>query len=102
MATLYVSEFATQGIDARGHMMVVADVPMAAEQTVAITGASVQSSTFNPLTKFVRISTDSICSIKLGTNPTATTTTMRMAANTAEYFSIPLGASWRVAVISNT
>jgi len=102
MATLYITEYARQGRDASGFQMVVADEPPAAEQTVAIGGGSTQSSAFNALTKFVRLHTDAICSIQFGTNPTASTTTRRMAANTTEYFSVPLGQSFKVAVITNT
>jgi hypothetical protein len=102
MATLYITELATQGQDARGWKMVVADQPPVAEQTVAIGASSVQSSAFNALTKFIRINTDAACSVAFGTNPTATATKMRLAANTTEYFSVPLGASYKVAVITNS
>lgn len=102
MATVYITEFARQGRDASGFPMVVADEPAIANQTVAITAGSVQSSAFNALTKFVRVSTDAICSIEFGANPTASATTRRMPANTTEYFSVPLGASYKIAVITNT
>jgi hypothetical protein len=102
MATVYITEYARQGRDASGFQMVVADEPPVANQTVAITAGSVQSSAVNALTKFLRIHTDAICSIEIGTNPTATATTRRLAANSTEYFSIPLGASYKVAVITNT
>lgn len=102
MATVYVTEYAKQGRDASGFPMVVADEPAVANQTVAISVSSVQSSAFNALTKFVRVHTDAICSIEFGTNPTASSTTRRLAANTTEYFSVPQGASYKVAVITNT
>lgn len=102
MAVLFVTEFARQSRDAAGFPMVVADEPAVANQTVAIGGGSVQSNAFNALTKFVRIHTDAACSIELGTNPTATTSTRRLAANSTEYFGIPKGAGFKVAVISNT
>lgn len=102
MATVYITEYARQGRDASGFQMVVADEPPVANQTVAITVGSVQSNAFNALTKFVRVSTDAICSIEFGTNPTASATTRRMPANTTEYFSVPLGASYKLAVITNT
>ncbi len=102
MATLYITELASQGQDARGWRMVIADMPPAAEQTVAITGASVQSATLNPLTKFIRITTDSTCSLAFGVNPTASATKMRMFQGSAEYFAVPLNAGWKVAVIANT
>lgn len=102
MATVYITEFARQGRDASGFQMVVADEPAIANQTVAITAGSVQSSAFNALTKFVRVNTDAVCSIEFGTNPTASSTTRRLAANSTEYFSVPLGASYKIAVITNT
>lgn len=102
MAVVYITEYARQGRDAAGYQMVVADEPPVANQTVAITVGSVQSSAFNANTKFVRISTDAVCSIEFGTNPTASATTRRMPANTTEYFSVPQGSSYKVAVITNT
>jgi hypothetical protein len=46
--------------------------------------------------------TDSICSISFGTNPTATTSTARMAAGQTEYHGVPVGLSYMVAAVSNT
>lgn len=102
MAKVYVTEYARQGRDASGYQMVVADEPQTTTQTVAIGAGSVQSAAFDAGTKFVRVSTDAICSIAFGTNPTATANSMRMPANTTEYFSVPLGQSWKIAVITNT
>lgn len=102
MAKVYITEYARQGRDAAGYQMVVADEPPVANQTIAIGGASVQSSAFNNLTKFVRVHTDAICSIEFGSNPVATVNTRRMAANTTEYFSVPQGVSHLMAVITNT
>lgn len=102
MATVYITEYARQGRDASGFQMVVADEPPIVNQTVAITVGSVQSSAFNNLTKFVRVSTDAVCSIEFGTNPTASSTTRRMPANTTEYFSVPQGSGYKIAVITNT
>jgi hypothetical protein len=102
MATVYITEFARQGRDAAGYRMVVAEEPAVANQTVAISVSSVQSAAFNASTAFVRVSTDAICSIEFGTNPTATATTRRLPANTTEYFSVPVGASYKIAVITNT
>ena len=101
MAVVYITEYARQGRDASGFMMVVADEPPVANQTVAITAGSVQSSALNAGTKFIRVHTDAICSIEIGTNPTASATTRRLAANSTEYFSVPLNQSYKVAVITN-
>lgn len=102
MATVYITEYARQARDASGFQMVVADEPPVASQTVAIGGTSAQSSAFNGLTRFVRVSTDAICSIEFGSNPTATSSSRRLPANTTEYFGVPQGGSFKIAVITNT
>lgn len=97
MATLYITEFAdisaTQGL-------LVGKQPVVAEQTVAISAGSTASSAFNQRTRYVRLSPDSICSVEFGAAPTATATTMRMAAGSVEYFDVAQGS--KVAVITNT
>jgi hypothetical protein len=102
MATVYITEYARQARDASGFQMVVADEPPVTSQTVTIGGSSVQSNAFNDLTRFVRVSTDAICSIAFGTNPTATAAARRMPANTTEYFGVPQGGAYKIAVITNT
>lgn len=106
MATLYITEYAKQG---GGHPLAVpvGEEPELANQTVSISGSSTQSSAFNNNTSLLRIHTDAICSIEFGTNPTATTSTKRLAANQTEYFAVvPPGASGatalKVAAITNT
>lgn len=99
MATLYVSEYSQAGTAGPG-MLPVAAEPGATTQTVAIGGTSAQSSAFGTTTRFVRVHTDAICSIAFGSNPTATTAKLRMAANQTEYFAVRAGD--KVAVISNT
>ena len=96
MAVLYITEYSAISIP---------DAPIApgeaiASQTVAIGGSSTQSSAFNAQTRYVRLHTDAICSILFGSNPTATATTARMAADATEYFSV--NPSTKVAVITNT
>lgn len=97
MATLYITEFAdvnaTQGTT-------IAKQPPVAEQTVAIGGSSTASSAFNQRTQYVKLSTDAICSILVGSAPTAAATNMRMAAGQTELFQVPQG--FKVAVITNT
>lgn len=102
MATLFITEFAGRATDANGIPMEMPLFPELAEQTVAIGGSSTQSSAFHRDTTFVRIHTDVICSIKFGTNPTASATTARMAAGATEYFGVPKGMSYEVAVITNS
>ena len=104
MATLYVAEFERP----RNQWVDIANAPAVVEQTVAIGGSSTAAA--NPFggtnqtqfkTAMIRVHTDSICSIKIGTGtPTATTSNMRMAANTTEYFSVV--PNMNIAVISNS
>ena len=104
MAVLYVTEYSKQGFDNffRNVAINAAMEPPVANQVVAIGGGSTQSSAFNANTWIVRIHTDAICSIEFGTNPSATTTTRRMGAGATEYFAVPVGLSYKVAVITNT
>lgn len=96
MATLYVAE----GERPRNQWVNIMNMPPLAEQTIAIGGASVQcTNAFNAKTAMIRVETDAICSIAIGTNPTATTTNMRMNAGDVEYFSV--SANMKIAVISN-
>jgi hypothetical protein len=107
MATLYVTEFRGIGQEPAlrtwGNgpaLMQFAQQPPVAEQTVAIGATSAQSNAFNSATNMVRISTDAICSVLFGNNPTATAGSARMAAGQTEYFAV--GPGMKVAVITNT
>ena len=102
MATAYVTEFSNRGQDFDNKAMEMALEPKIANQTVAIGAGSLQTNAFNANTTFVRVHVDAICSIEFGTNPTATTSTRRLAANATEYFSVPKGQSFKMAVIANT
>lgn len=99
MAVLYVTEYANSLQE--GHIQIAME-PANADQTVVIGGGSLSSSAFANNTRLVRLETDSICSVKFGTAPTATISTRRMQAGDIEYFGVPLGASYKVAVIANT
>jgi len=104
MATLYVTEFdSVASVNTlRGSRGVEGQAPLApaiAEQTVAIAGSTTQSSAFNKNTTLIRVHTDSICSVDIGANPTATTSKMRMAAGQTEFFGVTPGH--KIAVISN-
>lgn len=97
MAKLYVTEFGGMGSNGSP----IAQCPPIVEQTPVVIGAgSLSSAAFDAATTVVRIHTDAICSIAFGTAPTATANTMRMAADSTEYFSVKFGH--KVAVITNT
>lgn len=105
MATLYVTEYATLGESSKGTPNLPEEPPVA-EQTVAIGGGSIQSSQFNAKTRVIRLHTDTVCSILVGTNPVVTTSNQRMAANQTEYKALLLVGNpppqMKVAVIANT
>lgn len=100
MATVYIEEFVDLPTGANGQLAPIARAPGVARQTVAVGGSSTQSSAFNAKTRYVRLHTDTICSVLFGANPTATTSSPRMAADQTEYFAVNPGD--RVAVIANT
>lgn len=99
---LYITEYAELAIGPAGRVGQMPMEPPVAEQTVAIGASSTASAAFNAKTRFVRLHTDAICSVAFGTAPTATATTGRFAANQTEYRAVPLGASYEVAVITNS
>lgn len=100
MATLYVAEF--NAIGGSGNFSVQGGfAPPSQEQVVAIGGGSVQCvDPFLHSTHFVRVSTDTTCSIAFGPNPVASPNSMRMPANSTEYFAVSPGD--KVAVIINS
>lgn len=102
MAVLFITEYAGLASPSQGQLGQMPLEPPLAEQTVAIGGGSLPSAAFNAKTKFVRLHCDAICSVEFGTAPTASNLTGRMAANQTEYRGVPLGASYKVAVITNT
>ena len=73
------------------------------EGVVAIGGASAQSAVVDPSAasarehRRVRVFADNTCYVAFGLNPTATTTSMKMAAEQTEYFFLEAG--WKIAVL---
>ena len=110
MASLYVTEY--QGVgqvdpdstDGQTSYRVTAQAPKGpalVEQKITVSGSSTQSSAFNRRTYLIRVHTDVVCSVSVGgSNPSATASSARMAANQTEYFSVDPGD--RIAVISNS
>lgn len=97
MANLYISEYAVLASAQSGHAQAAAE-PALAVQKVDFSGGAASSEAFNTQTKFIRLHTDAICSIRFG--GTATTSYPRMAADGTEYFGVQPGGT--VSVISNT
>lgn len=100
--TVYLTEYAGILIGPQGVQTQVALEPPLANQTITSSGASAASSAVNAQTRFVRVTTDSIICVTSALAPVATAGMRRMAADTVEYFAVPLGASWKFAVITCT
>jgi len=99
MATLYIAEF--RGISPAGPSGAqIAKAPPVVEQQVAIGGSHAESAAFNNATTVIRVHTDAICSILIGTTPVAAATNARLAADQTEYFGVNPGD--KISVISNT
>lgn len=103
MAVLYVSEFSQLVMTPNG-LAAMGQQPSLRDQTIAIgSGSLTPMYAFLPATKFVRLHTDSICSIAFGpfSSVVATSANARMAANQTEYFGVPQSSNGSVAVITN-
>lgn len=96
-ATLYVSEFGAFSPST----LPAAYAPEITHQTVAVTGTSAQSSAFSSSTQLIRLFADAAMCVQVGTTtPTATATSMPMAANQTEYIIVRPGD--KVAAITCT
>lgn len=101
MATLYITEFFSQGKDGQASIVPLPVVPPVAEQILTIGIASLASAAFNANTTIIRVCADSVCSIAWGTSPVALVTNARLPANTLMEFAVPRGSALKVAVITN-
>lgn len=102
MATIYITEYTELGwVGAFGNKLAMMPVePAVADQNVAIGSSSAASAAFNAATKFIRVNTDSACSIAIGATPVAVATAHRLAANETDYYVVTPGQ--KLAVITNT
>lgn len=99
MAKVYITEH-PKPTSYQGGLLPVALFPPLTTQTVAIGGGSTQSAAFGADSRMIGVHTDAICSVEVGSNPTATSNSKRMAANTTEYFEVTPGH--KIAVITNS
>jgi hypothetical protein len=107
MATLYITEFSrTTVTGVTGPATQIATpaplVPPVAEQAISLSGTSAQCAAFQNDTTLVMISTDAPCCLAWGTDPTATLSAQRMAANETRFYGIPKGETMKLAAISTT
>lgn len=71
----------------------------ASTQAIAVSGTSAQSAVTSSATGYVRLMATTLCHIRAGSNPTATTSNCPLAPYIPEYFAVTIGA--KIAVIQN-
>ena len=96
MAKLYISEYSSLGLV--GAAQIAASPPIVT-QVVDFTAGATSSSAFNGGTRYVRLSNDTICSLRFD-GSAATTSFPRSAADTIEYYGVQGGSI--VSAIVNT
>lgn len=101
MANLYITEYASTGW-VNGVLPIGMETPNA-EQVVAVSGTSAQSSVLKNNTQCVRLNNGFGAGIGIlfGANPTALTSSRRIANNQSEYFAVPLNSGYKIAVIQS-
>jgi hypothetical protein len=105
MTKLYVTEYANVTLvnTPGGGAAQCGEEPALAEQVVDFSSGAAASAAFNAKTRFVRLHADSICSVKFGTAPVATTASSRMAADQTEFRGVDRsGNATKVSAITNT
>jgi hypothetical protein len=73
--------------------------PSNAQQNVTLSASSIQSASVKSNTQYVRLVTDTTCSVAFGTNPTAVTATRLLIAGVPEIVKIPLSSNWKIAAV---
>lgn len=88
---MFINEYNSLG-NASAATAQIANEPAVAVQTpVDFSGGAAQSAAFNTNTSFIMIQCDSQCSYLVGTNPTATTSNMPLAAFLPLYIAVQPG-----------
>lgn len=100
MPTLDVTEYAELALSGRGANVMTGQEPASRNQQLGIAGSSSQSDAFGDTTRFIRIHADSPCRVSIGSNPTASSASMRLGAGGTEYLGVLPGL--RIAVIATT
>lgn len=90
MATLLIQEYARLAPDVNSHRIQAGEEPAETSQSVTYT-TSTQSAAFGASTKLIRVIADADVHLAFGTSPTATAASMRVTADTAEYFGVVPG-----------
>ena len=100
MPIVDITEYQNLASDGLGNRVAAGVEPSRHVSQVAVSSTSAQSQSMDPITKFVRIHTDTTIRIAFGEDPTAGPTSHRMPANSTEYYGVTPGI--KIAVISST
>lgn len=99
MPLLDITEYRELAVAGRGHLVMAGQEPSTVNQQVNIGASSVQSAALGDVTRFVRIHADAACRIAVGSNPTASSASMRIGAGGTEYLGVVPGL--KIAVIAS-
>jgi hypothetical protein len=100
MAILDITEYSELATTGSGHRVMAGQEPSLVNQQVAIGPVSEQSLPFGDTTKFIRIHADAACRVAVGSDPTASSASMRVGAGGTEYLGVQPGI--KLAVIATT
>src|SRR5262245_60026884 len=98
-ATLYITEYASGVTPIGSTEAQIVPTPSIAVQTVSVNDIATISAGFNTKTKIVSLICDIGCSISIGTNPTATTSTTLLQQGVTYLFGVSSGQ--KISTISN-
>jgi len=99
MATLFITECESMGLDADGFEIQALKMPPIAEQAVSFS-SSTASAAFNDRTRVVMLLSTAAANISFGASPTATASTTAIPGEVPLFFTIPAGASMKVAAVT--
>lgn len=92
MGTVNVTQFAGLANPGRwrpwSSQIQAPDASGMSSENVTSSGTSAQSTAMAASTRIVRVATDTTVRIEIGDNPTATSASMRLLADTVEYYGI--------------
>jgi hypothetical protein len=100
MPILDVTEYTELSSSGGGHLVMAGQEPSLTNQQLNISGTSARSAAFGDVTRFIRIHSDTACRVAIGSNPTASSTSMRVGAGGTEYLGVMPGL--KIAVIAST
>lgn len=100
MPTMDVTEYTDLATTRDGNKVMAGQEPSAINQQISISASSTQSAAFGDVTHFIRIHCDSPCRVAVGSNPTASATSMRIGAGGTEYLGVRPGM--KIAAIATT